>query len=132
MYGFGETTVARAIRNGELPVCRVGRRIVIPIDDVEKWIGAARSRRLGVSRQETHRAAPSERLELDPEGPLSMASTPALLEKTPQIEAIRDPECTPELRFQVGQKTTSVSGQTIQPKVGGKRDGDARVWRSGQ
>jgi excisionase family DNA binding protein len=45
MYGFGEATVARAIRRGELPVSRVGRRVVIRIDDVEKWIGAARSRK---------------------------------------------------------------------------------------
>ncbi len=45
MYVFGGTTVERAIRNGELPVSRVGRRVVIRIDDVEKWIGAAKSRK---------------------------------------------------------------------------------------
>jgi len=43
MYGFGETTVERALRRGALPFSRVGRRIVIRIADVEKWIGESRS-----------------------------------------------------------------------------------------
>jgi excisionase family DNA binding protein len=45
MYGLGETTVERALRQGALPFFRVGRRIVIRIADVEKWIGTATSSR---------------------------------------------------------------------------------------
>jgi excisionase family DNA binding protein len=45
MYGFGQATVERAIRKGDLPASRVGRRIVIRISDIEKWIGTARPRK---------------------------------------------------------------------------------------
>ena len=45
MYGLGKGTVRRAIRNGELSVSRVGRRVVIRIVDAEKWIGASKGRK---------------------------------------------------------------------------------------
>jgi excisionase family DNA binding protein len=41
MYGLGKATVRRAIERGELRVSRVGRRVVIRVADVEKWIGAS-------------------------------------------------------------------------------------------
>ena len=42
MYGIGKATVERAIARGDLPVARKGRRVVIRIADVEKWIGASK------------------------------------------------------------------------------------------
>jgi excisionase family DNA binding protein len=41
MYGISESTVERAIRLKELPVCRCGRRVVVRIEDAERWIGSA-------------------------------------------------------------------------------------------
>jgi excisionase family DNA binding protein len=42
-YGFGRTTVKRAIARGELPVTRMGpNKVVIRISDFEEWIGKAK------------------------------------------------------------------------------------------
>jgi excisionase family DNA binding protein len=42
MYAVGRSTVRRAIRRKELKVSRVGRRIVIRIADIERWLGKSR------------------------------------------------------------------------------------------
>jgi excisionase family DNA binding protein len=51
--GLSEKTVRRAISAGELPASRVGRRLLVPVDDVETWVaptGRGRRRRPGRSR----------------------------------------------------------------------------------
>ena len=45
MYGVSTATVERAIASGELPVSRLGRRVIIRIKDAEKWIGKSKSRK---------------------------------------------------------------------------------------
>jgi excisionase family DNA binding protein len=44
-YGIGQSTIRRAIRNGEIPISRVHRRIVIRLQDAEKWVGAPQRRK---------------------------------------------------------------------------------------
>jgi recombination protein RecT len=54
--------------------------------------------------------------------------------KPREIVPPRDPDGNAEVFYQVGKETTTVSGRTILlkdtlPKLGGKWDSDARVWR---
>jgi helix-turn-helix protein len=42
MYEVSQATVERAIKSGELPVARKGRRIIIRISDAERWIGKSK------------------------------------------------------------------------------------------
>jgi recombination protein RecT len=77
---------------------------------------------------------PAGRLELDAESPILAAPNPMLLEKPRQIESIRDSEGIAEVFFDVGEETTTITGRTmpikdVLPKLGGKWDKDARVWR---
>jgi recombination protein RecT len=74
---------------------------------------------------------PSGKLELEPESVL-LSSTPA--EKAPQIAQGAGQKDNTKVFFEVGEKLTVVSGQTLHikddlPKLGAKWDGDARVWR---
>jgi len=41
MHGVSESTVWRAIRSGKLPVSRVGRRVLIKIEDAERYFSGA-------------------------------------------------------------------------------------------
>jgi recombination protein RecT len=70
---------------------------------------------------------PAGRLEFD-----DVSFVPGL--KTREIAPVREPEGNAEVFFEVGNETTTVSGRTILlkdtlPKLGGKWDSDARVWR---
>jgi excisionase family DNA binding protein len=48
MYDLSRATIDRAIRRGDLPASRIGRRrILLRIADVEKWIGKSRVRKAG-------------------------------------------------------------------------------------
>ena len=42
MYGVSASMIERAITSGELPVSRLRRRVIIRIEDAERWIGKSR------------------------------------------------------------------------------------------
>jgi excisionase family DNA binding protein len=42
MYGVSRSTIDRAIVSGKLKVTRYGRKVIIFIRDVEKWLGKSR------------------------------------------------------------------------------------------
>jgi hypothetical protein len=70
---------------------------------------------------------PAGRLELE-----EVSFVPGL--KPREIGPPRDPEGSAEVFYQVGGESTTISGKTILlkddlPKLGGKWDSDARVWR---
>jgi recombination protein RecT len=73
---------------------------------------------------------PSGKLELEPESVL-LSSTPA--ERAPQIAPGARQKDNTKVFFEVGEKLTVVSGQTLHikddlPKLGAKWDSEARVW----
>lgn len=75
--------------------------------------------------------SPSGKTELEPD---SVLATPARTEKPPQIAPVAQEQGNPKVFFEVGEKNTVVSGHTLHikddlPKLGGKWDGNARVWR---
>ena len=43
--GLGRNATYEAIRRGEVPSIRVGRRILVPRDALERWLAAASSER---------------------------------------------------------------------------------------
>jgi hypothetical protein len=45
MYGISKATIERAIAGGDLPVCRLKRRVIIRIKDADEWIGKSKPRK---------------------------------------------------------------------------------------
>jgi hypothetical protein len=41
-YSIGQSTIRRAIRDREIAISRVNRRILIRLEDAERWIGASK------------------------------------------------------------------------------------------
>lgn len=39
LVGVGRTVAYEAARRGEIPVCRVGKRYVVPVEPLRRWLG---------------------------------------------------------------------------------------------
>lgn len=76
-------------------------------------------------------------MDAEPAGRLELEDVPYVPGLKPVREiapAVPEPEGNAEVFFEVGKETATVSGRTILlkdtlPKLGGKWDGEARVWR---